>query len=114
LIAALEEFKNLGIDFISYSENIDTSSPLGKAIFVIVSAMGELERNIIVERVKSGLRAAKHRGKTLGRPEVAFDESGALKLQKSGMSLREISKLLGVSKSKLSRTLSQKPLKNAA
>lgn len=114
LITALEEFKNLGIDFISYSENIDTSSPLGKAIFVIVSAMGELERNIIVERVKSGLRAAKQRGKILGRPEVSFDHNEAQNLKQSGMSLRDMSKVLGVSKSTLSRTLSQKPAKNVA
>lgn len=70
LIQALEEFKSLGIEFISFQENIDTSSPLGKAIFVIVGAMGELERNIIVERVKSGLKAARSKGTRLGRPRV--------------------------------------------
>ncbi len=56
LITALEEFRHLGIDFISFQENIDTGSPLGKAIFTIVSAIGELERNIIIERVKAGIR----------------------------------------------------------
>jgi len=54
LINALEEFKNLGIDFVSYQENIDTSSPLGGAIFTIISAVAQLERDIIAERVKAG------------------------------------------------------------
>jgi len=53
LINALEEFKNLGIDFVSYQENIDTSSPLGSAIFTIISAVAQLERDIIAERVKA-------------------------------------------------------------
>ncbi len=58
LVNALYEFRNLGIDFISYQENIDTSSPLGEAIFTIISAMDTLERDIIAERVKGGLRKA--------------------------------------------------------
>ncbi len=67
LILALEEFRNLGVDFVSYQENIDTSSPLGSAIFTIISAVAQLERDIIAERVKAGLRRAKDRGKRLGR-----------------------------------------------
>ncbi len=67
LILALEEFKSLGIDFVSYQENIDTSSPLGSAIFTIISAVAQLERDIIAERVKAGLRRAKENGKRLGR-----------------------------------------------
>lgn len=114
LIAALEEFKSLGIDFISYQENIDTSSPLGKAIFVIVGAMSELERNIIVERVKSGLKAAQNRGQTLGRPMVKFDSEEALRLKKAGLSLRAIANKLNVSKSTLAKYLSEKPLQNVA
>jgi DNA invertase Pin-like site-specific DNA recombinase len=68
LILALEEFRNLGIDFVSYQENIDTSSPLGSAIFTIISAVAQLERDIIAERVKAGLRRAVEAGKRLGRP----------------------------------------------
>ncbi len=70
LINALEEFKNLKIDFVSYQENIDTSSPLGSAIFTIISAVAQLERDIIAERVKAGLRRARENGKKLGRPKV--------------------------------------------
>jgi len=73
LILALEEFRNLGIDFISYQENIDTSSPLGSAIFTIISAVAQLERDIISERVKAGLRRARENGKKLGRPRASVD-----------------------------------------
>ena len=66
LVLALEEFKCLGIDFVSYQENIDTSTPLGGAIFTIISAVAQLERDIIKERVKAGLRRARERGKRLG------------------------------------------------
>ena len=62
LILALEEFRNLGIDFVSYQENVDTSSPLGGAIFTIISAVAQLERDIIADRVKAGLRRARAQG----------------------------------------------------
>ena len=68
LILALEEFRNLGVDFVSFQECIDTSSPLGSAIFTIISAVAQLERDIIAEQVKAGLRRAKENGKRLGRP----------------------------------------------
>jgi len=70
-VEALHTFKHLGIDFISYNENIDTGSPLGEAIFTIVSAMAQLERDIIRERVKAGLRNAVNKGKRLGRPKLS-------------------------------------------
>ena len=73
LILALEEFRNLGVDFVSYQENIDTSSPLGSAIFTIISAVSQLERDIIAERVRMGLRRAKEEGKQLGRPRASID-----------------------------------------
>jgi DNA invertase Pin-like site-specific DNA recombinase len=93
LITALEEFRHLGIEFISYQENIDTSSPLGKAIFTIVSAIAELERNIIVERVKAGIRRARENGKALGRPKTLKLEIEELKeLRSQGMSFREIAR----------------------
>ncbi len=114
LITALEEFKNLGIDFVSYQENVDTSSPLGKALFTIVSAIAELERSIIIERVKGGLKAAKNKGKKLGRPESRFNLNEAHELKRSGRSVRDISKLLGISKSTVSKYLSVKPLQIVA
>jgi DNA invertase Pin-like site-specific DNA recombinase len=96
LITALEEFRHLGIEFISYQENIDTSSPLGKAIFTIVSAIAELERNIIVERVKGGLRRAKEKGKILGRPKADLHLDNILKMRAQGLSFEEIGRKMGV------------------
>jgi DNA invertase Pin-like site-specific DNA recombinase len=106
LITALEEFRHLGIDFVSYQENIDTSSPLGKAIFTIISAIAELERSIIVERVKSGVRRAKERGKILGRPRVLnLDGNELLRLRDEGLSLREISKKVNASPASVYKSL---------
>jgi len=105
LILALEEFKNLGIDFVSYQENIDTSSPLGSAIFTIISAVAQLERDIIAERVKAGLRRARENGKKLGRPKVGIDEEEVFRLRERGLSLREIARRLNLSKSTVARHL---------
>ena len=97
LILALEEFKNLGIDFVSYQENIDTSSPLGSAIFTIISAVAQLERDIIAERVKAGLRRAQKNGKRLGRPRVSVDVDKIRQWRSEGLSYRAIARRLGVS-----------------
>ncbi len=105
LINALEEFRNLGIDFVSFQENIDTSSPLGAAIFTIISAVAQLERDIIAERVKAGLRRAKENGKTLGRPKVNVDPDKIHRLRLKGLSLRQIATELGFSRSTVARSL---------
>jgi len=107
LILALEEFRNLGIDFVSYQENIDTSSPLGSAIFTIISAVAQLERDIIAERVKAGLRRAKENGKKLGRPRVNIDSDEIYRLRLKGLSLRQIATQLDISKSTVARNLAQ-------
>jgi len=106
LILALEEFKNLGVDFVSYQENIDTSSPLGSAIFTIISAVAQLERDIIAERVKAGLRRAKENGKKLGRPRTNVDQGEIHRLRSQGLSLRAIAKITGVSRTTISNFLS--------
>jgi len=110
LILALEEFRGLGIDFVSYQENIDTSSPLGSAIFTIISAVAQLERDIIAERVKAGLRRAKENGKKLGRPVGSAVHNQhterARELRSEGFSLRSIADQLGISKSTVQRLIS--------
>ncbi len=98
LILALEEFRNLGIDFVSYQENIDTSSPLGSAIFTIISAVAQLERDIIAERVKARLRKAVENGKKLGRPRVLVDLEKVQRLRSQGLSLRAIAQEMGISR----------------
>lgn len=96
LLLALEEFRRLGIQFISYQENIDTASALGQALFTIVSAVAQLERDLIRERVTAGIRNARASGKKLGRPKSAIDQKEILKLKAHGLSLRQIAEKLGV------------------
>jgi DNA invertase Pin-like site-specific DNA recombinase len=105
LVDALYEFRSLGIGFISYQENIDTSSPLGEAIFTIISAMSKLERDIIAERVKGGLRKAKANGKRLGRPKCKVDTNKVIELRKQNKTIRQIVEELGLSKGTVDRTL---------
>jgi DNA invertase Pin-like site-specific DNA recombinase len=68
LLAALEEFNHLGVRFVSVQDQVDTDSPMGRAMFTIIGAMAELESSLISERVTAGMRAADTRGKHLGRP----------------------------------------------
>ena len=71
LLAALEEFDHLGVRFISVQDQIDTDSPMGRAMFTIIGAMAELESSLISERVTAGMKAAAVRGRHLGRPPIA-------------------------------------------
>ena len=109
LVSALEEFRHLGIDFVSYQENIDTSSPIGRALFTIISAIAELERSIISERVKGGMRRAKAAGKKIGRPSVAVALQEQLRyIAQQGTVLKSVRALaaeLGVSKSAVHKAL---------
>ena len=116
LITALEEFRHLGIEFISYQENIDTSSPLGRALFIIVGAIAELERNIILERVRAGLKRAKENGVILGRPKkLDLDAQELQKMRDGGLSFRQIGKKVKACPATVYKTLlksgAQKPLK---
>ena len=68
LLTALEEFNHLGVRFVSVQDQVDTDSPMGRAMFTIIGAMAELESSLISERVTAGMKAAEARGKHLGRP----------------------------------------------
>jgi DNA invertase Pin-like site-specific DNA recombinase len=92
LLLALEEFRTLGVQFISHQENIDTGTPLGQAIFTIISAVAQLERDLICERVNAGIRNARAKGKRLGRPRQYADLDRLSEMRASGMSLRQIAK----------------------
>src|ERR1700752_1203468 len=96
LLLALEEFRSLGIQFISYQENIDTSSPLGQALFTIVAAVAQLERDLIRERVSAGIRNARASGKQLGRPRRVVNHDDVRRLRADGASIRQIARKLGV------------------
>lgn len=105
LIQSLELFRSLKIDFISFQENVDTSTPMGKLVFEVMAALAEFERSLIRERVLSGLRRAKAKGKKLGRPKAKINILEAKKLKTEGLSLSKIGKRLGVSKAYLSGQL---------
>jgi DNA invertase Pin-like site-specific DNA recombinase len=97
LLRALETFKALGIEFVSYSEQMDTSTPTGKMIFTVLGAVAELERSLIAERVRAGLRNARAKGKRLGRPTAKVSDIEIKKLLASGASMQNIGELLGCS-----------------
>jgi len=97
LLSALETFKAVGIDFVSFSEQMDTSTPAGKMVFTVLGAVAELERSLIVERVRAGLRNARAKGKTLGRPRIAVDVSRIANLRAQGLSWPGIAREMGVS-----------------
>src|SRR5215831_1998090 len=97
LLRALETFKALGIQFVSFSEQMDTSTPTGKMIFTVLGAVAELERSLIAERVRAGLRNAKAKGKRLGRPSIAVDTARIANPRASGASWPMIARELSIS-----------------
>jgi DNA invertase Pin-like site-specific DNA recombinase len=101
LVLALAEFRTLGIDFVSAQEALDTSTPMGKAMFTIVGAIAELERNVIRERIMAGLEHARSlgtkSGRQIGRPVVVFDRAQVVKLRAAGRSCRETAAELAIS-----------------
>lgn len=97
LVNALEEFRALGIEFVSLHEGVDTSTPNGRLVFGIFASIAEFERELIRERVRSGLAAARARGKRIGRPPKNVDAAKVRSLRNSGASWRAIADRLGVS-----------------
>ncbi len=96
LLRALETFKALGIDFVSFSEQMDTSTPSGKMVFIVLGAVAELERSLIVERVRAGLRNARAKGKRLGRPKRIVDAPRIAALRAQGFGWKRIAGVLGI------------------
>jgi DNA invertase Pin-like site-specific DNA recombinase len=97
LVTALEEFRSLGVEFLSHQEAVDTSTPAGRMLFQVIGAMAEFEREIIRERVIGGLRRAKENGTRLGRPKVEVDIDTARRLKEQGLSYKAVAEQLGVS-----------------
>src|SRR5207253_9644757 len=101
LVTALETFRSMRLDFISLQEQFDTATPIGQAMFTIIGAMAQLERDIIRERVRAGLVQARAKGVRLGRPSVRIDPAELALLQGQGCSLPEIARRLHCSRSTL-------------
>lgn len=97
LCRALETFNALDIQFVSLCEQVDTSTPTGKLVFTILGAVAEGERNLIAERVRSGLRNARAKGKRLGRPTKPVDVGQINSLRASGRSWRTIAGMMKLS-----------------
>jgi DNA invertase Pin-like site-specific DNA recombinase len=108
LIESLDEFSSLGIDFVSYTEGVDTTTPSGQLLFHIVGAVAQFERDLISERVRAGLAHARAIGKHIGRPRAAVDMDAVRRLRSSGESRRNIAKTLGIPVSRVRRALVQR------
>jgi len=111
LVNALEDFRALGIEFVSLHEGVDTSTPNGRLVFGIFASIAEFERELIRDRVRSGLASAKARGKQLGRPRMIVDAARIAVMRHAGASWAKIGKVLGVGEGTVRRAF-QKSAKN--
>jgi DNA invertase Pin-like site-specific DNA recombinase len=105
LVDTLELFRHLNVEFISLREQIDTGSPLGQAVFTIIAAIAQLERSLLVERVKAGLRRARDQGKHIGRPRLRVDAIALDKIVRRRLPSRIAARELGISQSSFLRLI---------
>lgn len=103
----LDEFNRLNIEFISFRKQIDTGGPLGRALVVIIGAIAELERNLIVERVRAGMRRARLEGRHIGRNPLTLDRAAIVRDRCKGQSLRQIARCHRISAATVRRVLQQ-------
>ena len=113
LVDSLEEFRALGIDFISFTEGIDTTTPSGELLFHIMGAVAQFERDLIAERVRAGIAHARAIGKRIGRPRAPINTSEVQQLRSQCASLRAIAGRLGVPVSRVRRALKSLPVQAA-
>jgi len=103
----LDELNHQGIEFVSFRENIDTGGPLGRAMVVIVGAIAELEKNLIVERVRAGMRRARLEGRQIGRSPLNIDREQVVRDRHSGMSLTQVARKHRVSRATVCRLMKE-------
>ncbi len=114
LIAALQEFRDLGVNFISHTQAIDTTTPMGQLFFHVIGSFAEFEREVIVERVKAGLANARAKGKRLGRPVRDLGaQARVVTLKGEGLSLRQIAVREHLSPSGVRKMLKQAGVETA-
>jgi len=104
-LEVLDELNRLGIEYISLRENIDTGGPLGRALIVIVAAIAELERSLIIERVRAGMRRARLEGQQIGRRPLQLDQAAIQQDRQRGQSIRQIAKGHRISTATVQRVL---------
>jgi DNA invertase Pin-like site-specific DNA recombinase len=108
-LEVLDEFNRMQIEFCSFREQIDTRGPLGRAIVVIVGAVAELERNLIIERVRAGMRRARLEGQHIGRQPLELDAAAIQRDRCQGQSIRQIAIGHRVSTATIQRVLRKQP-----
>ncbi len=106
-LEVLDELNHLNVEFVSFREQLDTGGPLGRAMVVIIGAIAELERSLIVERVRAGMRRARLEGTRLGRPPLQIDRDALLLDRARGYSLRQLAKMHRLSRTSVIRCLQQ-------
>jgi DNA invertase Pin-like site-specific DNA recombinase len=104
-LEVLDELNRIGVEYVSFRENIDTGGPLGRAIIVIIGAISELERSLIVERVRAGMRRARLEGLRIGRAPLVLDNLAIQQDRQRGQSIRQIAKGHSVSTATIQRVL---------
>ena len=104
-LEVLDELNRLNIEFVSFREQIDTGGPLGRAIVVIIGAIAELERNLIIERVRAGMRRARLEGRHIGRQPLELDHAAILRDRQRGHSLGQLARAYRVSRTTIHRVL---------
>ena len=107
LLQTIDELNGMGIQFLSQREAIDTEGPLGRAILIIVSAMAELERCIIIERVRAGMRRARLEGRQIGRSRLDVNRQQVIQDRRSGMSLTQVAKKHSISRASVCRLMKE-------
>ena len=104
-LQAIDELDRMGIEFISRRENVDTSGPMGRLFVTIISAIAELERSLVVDRVKSGMRRAKLEGRQIGRSRLDVNREQVVIDRRSGMSLTQVAKRHNISRASVCRLM---------
>jgi DNA invertase Pin-like site-specific DNA recombinase len=106
-LEVLDELNHLEVEFVSFRENLDTGGPLGRAVVIIIGAIAELERNLIIERVRAGMRRARLEGRHIGRKPLEINRAAVLCERGQGRSLGQIAKSHRISRATVSRVLKQ-------
>jgi DNA invertase Pin-like site-specific DNA recombinase len=104
-LEVLDELNRLNVEFVSFRENLDTGGPLGRAVIIIVSTVAELERSLIVERVRAGMRRARLEGRHIGRKPLDIDRDAVLRDRATGRSLTQIAQTFRISRATVSRII---------
>src|SRR5450631_4189529 len=106
-LQVIDELDSMGIEFISRRENVDTSGPMGRLFVTIISAIAELERSLVVDRVKSGMRRAKLEGRQIGRSRLDVNRKQVVIDRRSGLSLTQVAKKHGISRASVCRLMKE-------